>query len=283
MAGAAIREITEQLRTPGNPGHVWIQDWGRRYQSVLGPLRGFLEGNPDHFMVTQEGGNRFSVALVKGSGWKRSPSTGKGGGGGGSWGGKGWGKGSWGGGAQMAIGNGGWDPVVAAAIREIKEQLLAPGSDGTVWVEKWGPRFQDYLGPLRAFMESRPDKFNIVPGEGRKYTVEYVGGGTATGATPVPRKRSAGEGSQSPNAKRQKKEPEPDVKINPEDLTEMALEEVTKMLQKPGNKGHVWVKDWPRRYGDTLGTLRDFLECYPEKFTVVEGEGKRFTVELVSP
>jgi len=311
-ADGAIREITTQLQSPGNEGHIWVHDWGRRYESSLGSLRGFLEAHPHMFVVTPGMGKKFTVALAgggskgrpwgarkggkSGAGGKGGPAKGGGGwGNDGGWGSKGgWGiKGSWTmskgsgkpwGGAHMALPDADASPdaKAEAAIREIADQLQEPGNVGNVWIRQWGPRYQSVLGPLRDFLESRPDKFTVLPGEGRKFTVllEETGTPPATG-----KKRQGGKWvQQAPAAKRAKGQEATEVpkEETEEELTEAAIAEITKQLEKPGSTGHVWVRNWPRRFEKTLGPLKDFLDLHPEKFLVVPGEGKKFTVELMA-
>jgi len=200
----------------------------------------------------------------------------------------------WQGGRAGGKGGGGtsWDPTVAAAIREIREQLQAQGGEGKVWVEQWGRRFQESLGTFRDFLESRPDKFTVIPGQGNRFTVALAAGGA--GGAIAPAKRKASPWAQPQPAKKIKATPALPMaaKIESkeelfeeeaveEDLEAEAVKEITKQLEKPGNTGNVWVRNWPRRYAPSLGPLRDFLDSQPDKFLVIPGEGRRFTVELV--
>mmetsp|Transcript_17622 Transcript_17622/g.37392 ORF Transcript_17622/g.37392 Transcript_17622/m.37392 type:complete len:456 (+) Transcript_17622:46-1413(+) len=63
-------------------------------------------------------------------------------------------------------------------------------------------------------------------------------------------------------------------------LVRKALDEVAEHLNRPGAEGRVWITNWPGRYQDALGHLRDFLEDHPEEFTVVQESGRRYTVEF---
>jgi hypothetical protein len=148
-------------------------------------------------------------------------------------------------------GKDGYNSAEAQAIREIKEQLRDPSCEGKVWIQQWGPRFQAELGQLRDFLESRPDKFTVIPGEGKKYTVALAtnsgvaGGGGASGT--------------------------PDE----------AIQEITQLLQQQGGSGKVWIQNWGRRFEETCGSMRDFLESQPDKFSVIPGDGRKFEVTLL--
>lgn len=58
------------------------------------------------------------------------------------------------------------------AVRLILGQVSRPERKGYVWIENWNKRFQKELGNLRGFIESRPDLFQVKPGNGRSYRVE---------------------------------------------------------------------------------------------------------------
>lgn len=77
-----------------------------------------------------------------------------------------------------------------SALREIVGQLCRQNSDGRVWVSNWPGRYQAALGPLREFLESHPEKFKIVPGQGKRYTVAFASGNAATHSKPFPKARS---------------------------------------------------------------------------------------------
>jgi len=64
-----------------------------------------------------------------------------------------------------------YDDLAAAAITEIEAQLQAPDNEGFVWIDNWNAQYLHYLGTLRNFLESRPDKFTVVPGKGKGYRV----------------------------------------------------------------------------------------------------------------
>jgi len=60
------------------------------------------------------------------------------------------------------------------AIKEIKQQLNAPGNSGYVWISNWNKVYASYLGTLRTFIESRPDHFVVIPGYGKGYRVSLA-------------------------------------------------------------------------------------------------------------
>mmetsp|Transcript_103515 Transcript_103515/g.200560 ORF Transcript_103515/g.200560 Transcript_103515/m.200560 type:complete len:482 (+) Transcript_103515:68-1513(+) len=62
----------------------------------------------------------------------------------------------------------------AEAIREIEVQLRAPSSTGYVWIPKWKDHFFQKLGSLRGFLERHPERFTVLPGSDRRYTVSLV-------------------------------------------------------------------------------------------------------------
>lgn len=57
------------------------------------------------------------------------------------------------------------------AIEEINRQLGTPGHNGYVWLAHWKETYAPHLGTLRTFLESRPDKFTVIPGNGRSFRV----------------------------------------------------------------------------------------------------------------
>jgi hypothetical protein len=62
---AAIREVQEQLVSPGDNGFIWIDAWNERYAWYLGSLRAFLEAHPEEFTVIPLRGKSFRVAAAK--------------------------------------------------------------------------------------------------------------------------------------------------------------------------------------------------------------------------
>uniref|UniRef100_A0A7S4SQ15 Uncharacterized protein n=1 Tax=Alexandrium monilatum TaxID=311494 RepID=A0A7S4SQ15_9DINO len=169
------------------------------------------------------------------------------------------------------------------AIKEIRKRLAAR-SDGYLWVPDWKRRFGSLAATQREFLEDHPDLF-FLSFEGKKYTVEYLGAETDNGAVeeeeaaPAPAgvKRpleDADEGAWTAKAARP---------VQKEEGTEEeALEEFVRQLSNPQNKeGKVWINGWRSRFGHFGVSPREFLEFYPERFTVVAGVGNRYSVRLV--
>lgn len=172
---------------------------------------------------------------------------------------------AWGSGKGSAS-HGGWDPSIAEAIREIRAQLEAQGGIGFVKIDNWKGRFASSLGGFREFLQSRPDKFTVVPGEGHNFTVALANNSS------VGTKRHAGSWD-APAAKQ--------ARLSPEALADKAVAEITRQLNHPKNTGNVWISSWNREYKDLLGTLREFLESQPDMFTVIPVNEKKYTVSLV--
>jgi len=57
--------------------------------------------------------------------------------------------------------------LAEAAIKIITGQVKVPENKGFVWVDEWQERFSATLGTVREFLESRPDKFQVMPTSGR--------------------------------------------------------------------------------------------------------------------
>lgn len=154
-----------------------------------------------------------------------------------------------------------YDPVVANAIREIKDQLNARGADGVVRLPHWADRYGPILGPMRAFIQSRPDKLTVVPGEGDEFTV-----------VKARKRKGAGPGAADPQSPGGAND----------DLVQNALAEIEEQLNQPRHDGRVSLQDWRERYEAELGSLKSFLKLYPDKFTVIAGEGRHFRVVKTS-
>lgn len=153
-----------------------------------------------------------------------------------------------------------------AAIKEIEDQLNHPEHDGSVRIPRWNQRFRHSLGTLRQFLESCPERFVVIPGEGRKYSV----------AAPTASSDANGTGSLSSewniaasgHASQHRCEAS-------------AVQELERQLSQPRSQGFVWVNNWNQRYLRHLGTLRGFLESRPDKFKVIPQSGKSYRVALV--
>merc|ERR1712154_214236 len=135
---------------------------------------------------------------------------------------------------------------------EVRKQLKRAGNvEGRVWISNWNRKFKDTLGSLRDFLEG-DDDFIVTPGEGNKYTVELEDSGSDIDTS------------------------------SDESLEEQATREAIRQLNRPSNtEGRVWIGNWNRKFKDSLGTLREFLEG-SDRFVVTPGEGTRYTVALLA-
>jgi len=311
VLASAITEIKDQLRQQGGEGKVMISDWNEAYGIELGPLKLFLLSRPDKFVVFQGQGKAFTVGLVSRDQVQQTPQKG-------AHKGRNTGKGPP---AKLALPAGkgppaklalpaapedNYDPLIAEAVRELKDQLRLQGGTGKVWIDDWRKNFGE-LGSLRQFLEARPDKFIVNPGRGKDFDVSIApsgkdsgrsaagkgrgGGGAAAAAAaasaaagkkrglpeePVVGSRKRGrapEGSPAGGggpAKRAKKDP----------LVGAAITEIKSQLRELGGEGRVWVDQWNQRFGE-LGNLRSFLGSRPDKFVLVDQRGGGgFTVAL---
>ena len=71
--------------------------------------------------------------------------------------------------------------LAAEAGEAIVQQLKEQGGAGSVWIPGWGQRYEEVLGTLRAFLESNPNEFTVIPGQGgqRQYSVQLARGSLA--------------------------------------------------------------------------------------------------------
>mmetsp|Transcript_82068 Transcript_82068/g.145465 ORF Transcript_82068/g.145465 Transcript_82068/m.145465 type:complete len:410 (-) Transcript_82068:139-1368(-) len=63
-------------------------------------------------------------------------------------------------------------------------------------------------------------------------------------------------------------------------LKENAISLIEEQLQSKWSDGRVSIPNWKETYYNALGSLRQFLESCPEKFSVTPGYGKSYTVAL---
>lgn len=249
-----IREAKEQLREQGGQGKVWFENWKGRF-GHLGSLRVFFESRPDKFTIISGPGSTFQVALPSTS--ERGGST-----------------------SQDAR------QVVGQAIREIRALVQAEGGQGRIWIENWGKRYGEACGGnLREFIESHSDKFTVLPGKGKAFEVVLVGKSIAGKGAPAvlsaAHKRTRGNSGQQAIADgRPTKRQRTSHDVGHDPVVAQAITEIKLQLREQGGQGQVWVDGWNKRFKDSLGTLREFLECRPDKFEVMPGEGTRFQVKI---
>ena len=77
------------------------------------------------------------------------------------------------------------------AINEIERQLMLPSANGTVWITGWSKRFGKTLGPLLLFLNAHPERFEVVPGVGKKFTVQLAQSGQRPQSTAEPGQQHA--------------------------------------------------------------------------------------------
>jgi len=291
MAGAAMKEVREQLMAQGGQGQVWVQDWNNRFKEQLGTLKEFL-GSRSDVTIIPGNGNKFTVAMKS--------SSGKGKGKGktqqalmaiqnGNQKGKSGGKGSaavsekippWMKKSAAPVhappgrqtkGSVGYSPVVAEAIKEIRAQLQDQGGQGKVWVDQWRQRFGDELGDMREFLESRSDKFQIIPTAGRSFEVALLTPGSARAPASqiyVKPKQASAQGRQA------------SAQGGHDPLVGEVIREIKDQLAQAGGMGNVWIENWNERFGSVAASPREFMESRPDKFVVIPMGGKKFGVAL---
>lgn len=267
-AGSAAKEVRQQLQAQGGSGKVWVDGWGRKYEAELGSLKDFLSSRSE-FQIHPAGGNRFTVSMRGAAAKGKGASKGKGGVASqalaaltnSSSRGPPKGAGKSGGGHSLASGKN-----VGIAIQEIRSQLEEQGGSGKVFIGNW-KEIEGELGPLRDFIESRPDKFVMHPGVGRAFTVSLAGagGGWGSGAQKQQARAVPAQASQKSGGY--------------DRSVAEAIREIRQQLELQGGAGEVWVDNWMARFA-SLGTTRAFLESRPDKFTVIPGAGRKFTVAL---
>lgn len=254
----------------GGPPQAW--DYGSKGGKSKDMDYGYKGGKP-------YGGSDgwYEDSYSKGSYERRPPMRGKGESKGKNSYGKGKGKGSPG----KTSGN--KKELEEIAIQEVNDEILDESKEGRVWIANWPGRFQAHFGQLREFLESHPDKFTIVAGEGRRFTVAFAGD-----APPQGRKgggKSRGKTDRKPKWTKAGSAAEGDAAgggggKSKEELEERAIKEIVDQLLDESREGRVWIANWPGRFQPQLGRLREFLEGHPEKFKVHPEEGSRFTVSF---
>lgn len=170
-----------------------------------------------------------------------------------------------------------WADVADEAVAEVVRLLEEQGGSGYVRVEDWVTRYGSWLGHLRDFLESRPDKFVVVHGDGPRFSVALAAPQVSSAAASMPKRKhhlsfQAEEGGDSGAGKRARTS-------NAELLAERAIQEIERQLADPRNvAGNVWIDEWHDLYGSTLGTLRSFIESWPDKFVVTPIGGRKYSV-----
>jgi hypothetical protein len=144
-AEKVTKEIMRQLIEQGGEGRVVLPNWNEEYRGLLGPLREFLEAQPDRLVVsalTTDCSRKYTVAVVEPSASAELDATRR--------------------------------CLAKFAVREVTKQLTEPGNVGVVSLPDWKETFSPHLGTLRSFLGSRPE-FVIIPGRGSKFRVVAAG------------------------------------------------------------------------------------------------------------
>lgn len=147
------------------------------------------------------------------------------------------------------------------ALLEITRQLRAPSSDGRLRIPNWNERYGKRLGPLRRFLEARPDTFEVIPereGKFRVREVTDVQGCSATGLTTIESCKDL-VGS----------------------VAAHAIAEIKKQLLSQGGVGSVRIDDWNGRYAQKLGPFTSFIRSRPYEFDIVPSTSRFFKISLV--
>jgi len=266
LVAAALVDIEDQLSVPKNDGRLSIPHWKERYEATLGSIRSFVKRWPNKFTVIAGEGKHFRVArLCDGTAmhaireiekqldhadfdgnldmprWDECYS------------------------AELGTleaflksrsdkftvlsGTGNRlrvvktrDAMAQKALAEIDEQLNQPGHDGHIQLPHWTSVYSSFLGHLRVFLESRPDKYSVVPTDDRQFLVYKCC----------------------------------------EDLAAQALREIEEQIADPRHDGRIRVPRWNERYKESLGTLRSFVDSFPDTLKVISGGGSKFIVTRTS-
>lgn len=150
-----------------------------------------------------------------------------------------------------------------AALKEIKMSI---DSQGQVWIQNWKERYGELAPTPRAFMESLPDMFQVLPGVGGRYTVTLLGE-----ADVAPGDNN--DGKADDKAADAPKEP-----VFEEYAEAEAIEEICNQLTGDV-PAKVWINNWRERYGSLASSPREFMQARPDIF-VLHFQGKSYTVSL---
>jgi len=137
-----------------------------------------------------------------------------------------------------------------SALQKIDEQMSWEGCAVRVRIPRWSQSYQKWLDDLRSFLEACPERFTLIPGVGGTFSVAPADSELEYTHCRTPC------------------------------LEASAICDIQSQLRAPCNNGFVWVDDWNERYFRQLGSLRDFLDNNPDKFTIIPGRGRSFRVAL---
>jgi len=172
-----------------------------------------------------------------------------------------------------------WAPTWAKKeTEEPNKPKKEPPSWAPTWVKKSAePQKEKQEEPVQAWVRREDQKW--VKKEPREESKE-------TDAKPYEAKRlgKAGPGQvwRAVGEKDQQQDEHRGEEDEKEKLAALAIKEITEQLMEPANKGFVWVEQWHELYSSSFGTVRSFIESYPDKFRVVPTTGRGYRVALAS-
>lgn len=137
--------------------------------------------------------------------------------------------------------------LITQALTEITRQLQAPAFGGKLRLSDWKVRYGPYLGPLRKFLESKPEVCTLSYEDDGSFWVWRAETTTAKSDCV---------------------------------LAEQAVAEIRKQLDPHGDAGSIRIWDWSGRYGSTLGSFPAFVRSRPDVFVVLPGAGRNFKVAV---
>jgi len=280
---AALAEITRQLQKLGGQGKIWVNNWRQRF-GQLGDFRAFVELHADKLTLIPGNGKEFELGLVLSEEAQNELLAES---------------------AQEGLeGN----PVALAALHEIEGQVSKKGGTGKIWVENWKGRFGE-LGEFKAFLESFPDRFSIIPGAGKDFEIalnedaeklppappalffqgQKGGGGASLGhqygafkggfkGPPQAFGGSWGYGGKGYGGI-PARQPMLALADSDDHLAAAAIAEITQQVTAKGGVGKIWIPGWRERYGQ-LGKLEDFVAMRPDKFAIIKDGTKSFAIAV---
>merc|ERR1712039_8744 len=141
----------------------------------------------------------------------------------------------------------------ADAFKEIELQLMDSNNAGKVVIKDWVLRYGNLATSLRKFLEARPERFLVWPGNSENdFTVDMLAGDSIPAA-------KAGNDSSGLGTEKE------------------ALAEITEQIVLFDK---VDIPDWNTRYR-SLGNCKEFMEKHPDRFTIIPGDKPgSYTVEI---
>lgn len=280
---AALAEIIRQLQRLGGQGKIWVNNWRHRF-GQLGDFRAFVERHPDKLSLIPGNGKEFELSLVLSYDVQTELLEAE---------------------AHQEGFEG--DPVALVALHEIEEQVSNKGGQGKIWIDNWRGRFGE-LGDFKAFLESFPDRFSIVPGAGKDFEIALNGDAPPLPEAPPDMFRNWHVAAPSGGGKslaqpygcgannlhgcgankgihipaRQPIQPMLALADSNDQLASLAISEITQQVAAKGGVGKIWIEGWRDRYG-TLGRFEDFVASRPDQFQIIKDGTKSFAIAMTGP